>query len=185
MKNLRSAEKFLYKGKKLAFVACLLAFYPAFTQPKDGREKVPDFDSSRCLEITGKLNKSVAGIGDYRVEVLFKNQVVDSSVAQNRKPFKFRLWRNADYSLRINKKGYLPKLVSVSTKLPSAISSYKLYRFFMDVKLIPEGLSGKIDPDDIDFPIALIAYDQHKKCFRYDKKYTEAVKARIKRKIPQ
>ena len=164
-------------------ISCLLGIFllavtlNGFAQQKNTESK----DEVNCLEVTGKFDESMKNIeGKYTAKLLRDNKTVEEQVLKVSKGFRFILKKGVQYTVRIEKEGYIPRLLSVSTTLPDkADVSEELYKFHFETNLIDEAFYTKFDDDDIDFPIALVSYSKKCDCFEYDKKYTEKLMARL------
>jgi radical SAM superfamily enzyme YgiQ (UPF0313 family) len=86
----------------------------------------------------------------------------------------YSLKKNAIYSIRISKKGYLTKLISIYTKIPK--ENQELYRLDFDTELIEEHKSKKLNSDAIDFPITIIYFDEEENLFYFNEEYTNNIK---------
>jgi hypothetical protein len=148
----------------------------------DGKNKktssAPDQDV--CLQISGDLDGSmkIKG-GNYIVKLIQNNQVIQQTEVDSKSTFRLNLKRNREYTIRIEKEGYIPRLISVNTALPENVRKANLYRFHFDMQLFAQSFAKYFDSDDIDFPIALIAYDKSKGVFHYDKNYTTRIQQKM------
>lgn len=162
-------------------VVAIFLFHSAFGFSDDKKKAASNTTETEvCLEVTGNLDASMKiKEGSYTVKLLHDNKVIDQFVVDAKAKFKLNLKRNTSYTIRIEKEGYIPRLVSVNTTLPETARKNSLYRFHFDMQLFSDTYAKYFDADDIDFPIALIAYDKNKGLFHYDKNYT----ARIQQKM--
>jgi len=136
-------------------------------------------DPEICLEVSGKLTEMKAKEGVYTVKLIQDNKVIEQIEVNGKEKFKLNLKRNTWYTIKIEKEGFIPRLVSVCTHMPEKAKRSNLYRFHFDIQLFEESYSRYFDPDDLDFPIALIAYDKNKGLFHYDKKYTSCIQQKM------
>jgi len=67
------------------------------------------------MEIKGKISKKGKASGLYKVELVYANTVVDTKFVDDEMSFNFTLPHNRDYLIKIYKKGYTTKTVSVKT----------------------------------------------------------------------
>lgn len=135
-------------------------------------------DSLVCLEISGRLlNLKSAEDKLYKVELLYNGIVVDSLILNDKKEFKFDLRKNCVYGVRITKKGYVGRIISINTQLPEFAKAF--FRFQFDTELIEQSLSKNLDKDALDFPIAIISFHEDIKCFYYSEEYTSNIKRQI------
>jgi len=132
-------------------------------------------DSTTCIEISGRvLNLNSKNGNTYKAELICNNVVLNSTIIQNRKMFKFSVPKNSFYAVRISKKGYITRLISVYTPIPNDYDG--LYRFEFDTELIEEKHSAGLDAETLDFPIAIISYDWEMRNFYYNEEYTANIK---------
>ncbi|MBI3521151.1 MAG: hypothetical protein HY062_17555 [Bacteroidetes bacterium] len=132
-------------------------------------------DSSVCLEIKGKvLNVGNKSSDTYKAELIYYNNVINNETISATKSFKFDLKRDAIYSIRISKKGFITKLISIYTRIPE--DETNVYRLDFETELIEEHLSKKLDADALDFPITIIYYDEKADSFYYNEEYTNNIK---------
>jgi hypothetical protein len=137
-------------------------------------------DSLHCLEISGKIGFNGACSDNLlKIELIQDNRVVDSMTIKGKRTFKFNLKKNGYYGIRISKKGFVPRLISVCTDLEGGDISNKIYRFRFDTKLISVEGADELNKDALDFPIAVISFDRKKGWFYYSKKYTSQIKRKI------
>jgi hypothetical protein len=133
-------------------------------------------DTSKCLVFEGCFDGSVTDFtGEYTASLLRDNKVLDKQNQNVNKSFKFVLRRNMNYFVKLEKQGYIPKTISVSTIMPKNIDYEELYKFKLQTNLISADLSSHFKDDDIDFPVALISYRKKCDCFDFNLEYTSKV----------
>jgi hypothetical protein len=111
-----------------------------------------------CLKLNGLILKSPKEEkGMYTVELLYENTVVDSRSVSFNKPFEFALAKNAWYTVRISKPGFVPLLISVDTELNK--EEQTIYEFNFETELYHNTSVNSIDRDSFDLPFGLIKYD--------------------------
>lgn len=149
----------------------------------DDKKKTADAnknDPEVCLEISGSLAAELRSAGGtYIVKVIQDNKVVDQRMLASKEKFKLYLKKDNWYTIRIEKEGFIPRLVSINTALPQNARKNSLYRFQFDMHLFSEAFARYFEADDIDFPIALISYDADKRLFDYDKNYTAEIQSKM------
>jgi hypothetical protein len=137
--------------------------------------------SQYCLEVSGNVttkhhkNKS----DRYKVELIQNNKVVQSETVHDGRSFKFKLRQDGDYGILITKEGYVPRLINVWTDLPKEITSHPLFRFEFDTDMIPESEKSSLNTDALDFPIAIIYFNEETGWFYYNEEYTSHIKRKI------
>ena len=148
------------------------------------KKKGDSDDEVKCLQVTGKFDETMKALeGKYTVKLMLDNKVVEEQSLKVKQQFKFILKRNKEYTLKIEKPGYIQRLLSVSTKIPEKANLDDIFKFHFETNLIEESLYHQFDEDDIDFPIALVSYAKKCDCFEYNKKYTQEIMTRMMSKI--
>jgi len=166
------------KLKSCILIALIFFFTGSLSAQKGGDDEVD------CLIVTGKFDETMKGLqGKYAVKLLLDNRVVEEQNLKVSKGFKFTLKKNKEYTLKIEKEGYIHRMLSVSTKLSEKANLEDLFKFYFETNLIEESLYHHFDDDDIDFPIALVAYAKKCDCFEYNKKYTQEIMSRMMSQI--
>jgi len=139
-----------------------------------------NIDEVDALEVTGKFDETMKSLeGKYTVKILRDNKVVQEKELKVKQSFKFVLKKDVHYTIKIEKEHYIPRLLSVNTKIPDKANLDELYKFHFETNLIDEAFYHHFDDDDVDFPIALVSYVKKCDCFEYDKKYTQKLMARL------
>lgn len=162
----------------LAFSAAMLLNTATFIAQEKKSAEI------ECLEVTGEFDESMKSLeGKYKVSVLRDNKVVETKEIKVNRQFKLILFSNVHYTIKLEKPGYIPRYLSINTEIPNSADLEEIYKFYFATNLINEELQYHFDDDDIDFPIALVAYKKKCDCFAYDKKYTEELMTRLVNKI--
>ena len=128
------------------------------------------------LQIEGKiLNAGLNAMKGCRIELLCDNVRVDSFVLENpKRKFSFSLNKNRHYTIRITQEGYIDKMVAINTAIP--LDFEDAYGFFFETSLIDEKELSKLNKEVLFLPVARIFFDSKRKCFYYDKAYSETIK---------
>jgi hypothetical protein len=146
---------------------------------KDG-SKTTVSDTSDCLEVTGKFDGTVKDFnGVYTATLILDNTVIATQIMNVRKSFVFVLDKNNLYTVKVEKEGFIPKMISISTKIDGKLDDKNSYVFKFETNLLSEGLQGNFDDDDIDFPVALVSYNKTCDCFEYNTEYTNSLMQRL------
>jgi hypothetical protein len=128
------------------------------------------------LEVAGKpVFEAKETKGIYQVSLIYLNRVIDTMILTDGEQFEFKLEKNVIYSVKIEKPGFLPKLISIDTRMPELYKEHLLYKFQFEVEMYAKDLEQFLDADDVDFPIAVVAYDEKSDSYDYSRKYTECV----------
>ena len=130
-------------------------------------------DTSECLEMTGNFDGTVIDFeGTYKAKLIKDNKVIEEQDLKVKKSFAFVLKKNMLYTIKIEKHGYIPKYISISTIVSDKIELDGIYKFNFETNLLSEDLYGHFNDDDVDFPVALVSYGKKCDCFEYNREYT-------------
>lgn len=134
-------------------------------------------DSLVCLEISGKILKGENNDDKYiKVVLIHFNTPVDSVQIKGNRSFKFKLVKDAYYAIKIYRKGYAPRLISICTKLPEEVFNDRILRFHFTTNLITENEYAGYNKEFRDFPIAIVSFNKSKKAFYHNPEYTNNIK---------
>lgn len=129
------------------------------------------------LEITGKIKKPMfSQTNFYQVELIEGNTVIETITCDDKKDFTFYLNEDKYYAIKIYKKGYAPKLISLNTNLNKTTYSDWRYQLEFTAELITESEFAVLDPEAKDFPAAVIEFNNKKTYFTYSEEYTNNIK---------
>ena len=139
-------------------------------------------DTSVCLQVIGIAMEKNIPINGVIVKLYKENEELIweeiTSVEYHEHSFSFNLNRNCYYTVEISKSGYVTRSVGISTKLPDNIKTDEVkFTFEFEVELFKE----KKDVNDyyLDFPVALLNFNELTEVFEYDSKYTKHIKSKI------
>jgi hypothetical protein len=155
-----------------------LLFNPVFSiNTVNDSLKEKNNDSLICLEISGRIfTMDEPNDETYTAELIEGNTVIDAEIKKDKKAFKFRLQRDKYYAIRIIKEGYAPKLISINTRITDNKFNDHLFVFSFKTELFTEEEFKVLDKDSQDFPIAIVVFNNEKKAFDYNEKYTGNIK---------
>jgi hypothetical protein len=135
-------------------------------------------NSSTCLEIEGRVtNIGRKTDNTYKVELISANVVIKTLNINDKKVFQFTLKKNSHYAIRISKKGFVPRLISIHTVVPG--DDKRVHRFQFDMELLSVKDARKLNDDALDFPVAVISYDNEMSSFYYNEEYTANIKRQL------
>ncbi|WP_317899786.1 hypothetical protein [Aurantibacillus circumpalustris] len=164
----------------LNLLICFSLFTLTASASKKGNGKK---DSLSCLKIEGKIINADEQQGDCIVELIgLHNQIDTVLLKEGKTKFKFILNKDAYYAIRISKTGYISKVIGVNTEILTEVNG--IYRFEFETSLIDEAILKSLNPDALDFPIAIVHFDYEKDCFSYNKEYTASIKKQLHTKRP-
>src|ERR1700741_800572 len=162
----------------LVVVFFALMSMAAYSFNGDGKER--SRDTAVCLVISGNVflpddetNKAT------RIELVYFNEIVDSVVVDGNKKFRFDLKKDAYYAIRICKDGYVPRIISINTNLKVDPDDFYVYKFHFDTELIKQNESVKLNAEALEFPIAIVNFDEELDGFYYNEEYTLNIKREI------
>lgn len=135
-------------------------------------------DSAVCLKLNGIILKAPhkAERGSYKVELLHENKVVDSCKVSVNKEFKFSLYKNKWYTVRVTKDGHVPLLISFDTKLDE--QNALIYDFLFETEVL-DAKEVNASNEIMDFPIGLVRFDRTHNRFYPVEDYTASIKQKI------
>lgn len=167
------------------YVAVLLGFLLLQSLQLNAQNKKTDEEGGPlCMEVVGEFDETMKSLeGNYTAKLMRDNKVLEEKTQRVNRNFKFKLRKGLLYTIKLEKAGYIPRYISISTAMPDKADLEELYEFHFATNLINEELYFHFDDDDIDFPIALVAYKKKCDCFAIDKKYTEELMNRLINKL--
>src|SRR6185295_826397 len=137
---------------------------------------------SVCLKIQGLAMSKGQPIDGVNAKLYRENEEMEmvevTSVSHHSHDFFFTLDKNSYYTIEVTKPGYITRMISISTKLPSAVKIEPIFEYQIELGMHKERVG--VDDYYLDFPIALIDYDPVKDVFVSHGKYTAYIKAKIK-----
>jgi hypothetical protein len=159
--------------------AILFCIFFCSTGLKSAKQNKLKYDSLSCLRIEGIVTNAGDGIdGECKIELIGLNDVSDSLILrEGKRKFKFMLSKNSYYAIRISKKGYISKLVSVNTEM--LVENGNIHVFEFETSLMREEALERLNKDMLDFPVAIIHFDYEADCFSYNKEYSAFIKREL------
>ncbi|MBL7912327.1 MAG: hypothetical protein JNJ41_14800 [Bacteroidia bacterium] len=131
-----------------------------------------------CLQLSGKVLKlKTNSSNSYTVALMRDHKVIETKIIKGNREFKFNLKKNKFYTIQILKEGYVPRTVSIDTKLDEEHDG--LYSFEFDTELIDEVEAQKLNKEALEMPIAHIYFNPKKRWFTHNEAYTQEVKKNI------
>ena len=130
-----------------------------------------------ALEIGGAISNAEGTMEGVLVQLYEGNHLVHETETKKNGKFKLSLYNEHLYTIQLSQSGYYNKRISVNTKLPEGYTDFSKFEFDIGMTSKEE---EKYDPALSEYPSALIAFDQKKKEFTYDKNYTKSYFEEIK-----
>jgi hypothetical protein len=150
--------------------------YSSLPQKKDTTETI------ECLKIIGLAvdedNRAIDGV---EIKLFKQNDVVEeielTNAEHHEHSFTFILESNEYYTVKISKPGFVDRCIAFYTTLPSSTTVKSLFYYEFEVILFKE---KKMDDYYLDFPVAIVHYNEKNKAFECNAKYTKYIKTKIK-----
>lgn len=169
------------KLSKIHLIVVVLLIVQVTKSQTKAQTKVKD-DSTVCLQIIGITIEKNIPIDGVVVKLYKENEELHweeiTSVVYHEHSFSFNLIRNTYYTVEVSKKGYVTRSIGISTALPdNVIIGDVKFTFEFELELFKE--KQNVDDYYLDFPVALIKYNETNQVFEYDTKYTKHIKSKI------
>ena len=139
-------------------------------------------DTITCLRVIGLAMEKENPLDGAIVKLYKENEEMEwdevTSVVYHEHAFSFDLFGNSYYTIEVSKPGYVSRSVGISTALSDkVVIGDNKFIFEFEVELFRE----KKGADDyyLDFPVALVKYDEASQVFEFDPKYTNHIKSKI------
>ena len=169
-----ASTKNIFRLKALLLLLLIIPF-SAIAQKKGKTKR----DTAECLLLSGEVNVDCDTNDMISVELVLDNEVVEQHDVHSYQPFKFYLLRDKHYTIKLTKEMFIKKTISISTELPKDLKVKSLYKFHFETDLVKAPDLKSQHADAMDFPIALIRYDEVKKKFEYSPKYNDMINDQI------
>ena len=145
---------------------------------KDPVKRVKKTDVTACLRISGVIANNNENEGECYIELIGQNKAIDTIILpQGEKKFEFMLGRNTEYMIRISKKGYLNKTVSVNTHILTLEN--ELHSFNFETGLMAQSELANLNKNMLNYPAAIIQYDYQSDSFSHNEEYTDLIKKEL------
>lgn len=141
-------------------------------ETKESRRPDPD-----CLELC--VRPAIGGTYQSGVTITLYcgNEVVERIDSTERTRVFFTLKRDRYYTVEVSRKGYVSRLVGVSTAMPHNVVLKPIFRFECDVEL-PRAMEG-VDDFYLDFPAGLVRFDKRDESFEHSIKYMSWIRREL------
>ena len=137
------------------------------------------YNQSSALEIKGYIFHNETKIENALVKLYQENKIVEKIHTKKSGKFQFLLFSNMDYTIEIEMDNYVTERIKISTKAETEFKGKYLYEFRVD--LIKASKFKGVDVSNLDFPTAIIKYDNGLGEYAHDKAYGEEAKAEMKK----
>ena len=135
-------------------------------------------DTATCLIVSGRALIKGNQAGGIIASLYCDNKEINlQEIYDLHKKFYFKLKPNHSYTVKVFKKGFITRSVSINTTMYSHVSNAHILKFDFKIALIPE--SEYYASDFADFPTALVEFRSKRNVFDYSRQYTKKVKSEL------
>jgi len=129
------------------------------------------------LPVRGKVTENGAKCKGFTVTVYQDNQLLGQIKPSRKGEFGLELDLDNFYAVRIEKEGYLPELVYFDTHMPSQQVAYPEYKCNMNLE--PLDKFRHSDPFYLDFPSAIVRWNEDLKGFYHNENYLSDIQVKM------
>lgn len=139
----------------------------------DSREQAEGWYLPVICNITANGGKT----SDITVKLYKENEKVVELQPTSRSAFELQLDLNASYTIQVSKPGYRDKSVFVDASLPPDVVKYSAYKCF--VNLEPLDKFAHSDPFYLDFPSAIVRWNEEQHVFTHNVEYLSNIQLKM------
>jgi hypothetical protein len=173
--QLKKAANIIMKNSIITCIIACLFFLDVKLQASKISKTEP---AKACLEVDGKMTRTnTSGNDIYKVELIQCNFIVSSMVLNDKNSFKFKLQNNTHYTIRVSKKGFITRLISVHVNLPKDGKEMQHFQFNTELLTLQEAKA--LDTDIMNFPAAILSYDDKTDRFYYNDEHVAEKKKQL------
>ncbi len=133
---------------------------------------------SSSLEILGYVYQNEKKVDKALVKLYQNNKVVQMTNTKKSK-FQFILFSGMRYMIEIDKPGSISERIQISTVEKTEFVGKYIYEFRVD--LMDEGKFKNVDISNLDFPTAIIKFNEEEGEYMHDEEYSKQVRADLKK----
>lgn len=131
----------------------------------------PRLDSIR---LTGVIFNNEKPVKNLVIRVFERNKMIKEVVVKRLNRFTTNIPLNSMLTIEINAEDYHTKRFIFDTHVPERPKVQMKYHF--DIDIFKESEIANVNMSMLDFPVGLVSYNEKKKAFIRDKKYTKRMK---------
>lgn len=132
---------------------------------------------ARYLPVMVEVTQNGGKARDFSV-VLFKdNEQVAELPPSSHAAFELDLDLNACFTIRVRKEGYREKMIHINTALPEGVREYEPYPCLVDLE--PSDRFAHADPFYLDFPSAVVRWNEVKHEFDHSDEYLDEIQLKM------
>lgn len=126
------------------------------------------------IELTGLIYNNKDHVKNVTINIYHHNKLWKTEKLGRTNRLKTYLPKNAVLTVEISAPDHHTKRFMFNTALPNTLKVLPKYRF--DIDLFKEEEISGVNSSILDFPVGLVEYDEKKKIFLRNKKYTKKMK---------
>lgn len=148
-----SIFKYTFAKTNLALVLALAVNLVSATPVHPQNSEVPT-----ALEVKGRIlikNKDIKG--SYKVEVMHFNSITETFTVKGGEAINLHLKTNSAYTLKISKKGFTPRYISLNTHQMK--ERKESYAFHVETDFIEVSDAMRMNSESLEMPAAIISFN--------------------------
>ena len=161
--------------KNIKIISLLIACFLLMTFSSEKSSTI----KASILEVKGYVVHKEESIEKASVKLYQNNKIVQMVSTKKGGKFQFMLFSGMKYMVEINKSGFIPERIQISTEEKTKFNGKYLYEF--KVGLINNNKFKGVDISNLDFPTALIKYNISEEEYNHDEKYSKFVRAEMRK----
>ncbi|MEM7291745.1 MAG: hypothetical protein AAF412_15480 [Pseudomonadota bacterium] len=126
------------------------------------------------LPVVGLVTQEGKRCKDALINVYDGNKLVNQFQTEKNGRFQLLLHTDKYYTIEVIKDNYVTKRVAFDTDMGNRRIDIPVYE--CDLDIVPQALFAGIDIDDLDFPMAIVSYDQGSRTFGHNEVYTSQMR---------
>ncbi|HEY0979030.1 MAG TPA: hypothetical protein VGE21_16285 [Flavobacteriales bacterium] len=135
-----------------------------------------DQASGWYVPVHGKVTASGGDTKNLSIKIYRENELI-GQITTKRGRFTLELDLESSYSILVEKEGYLSKLVTIDTHTPDQEVSYPAYDCFLNLE--PADKFTHSDPFYLDFPSAVVRWNQEMSGFYHSNHYLTDIQTKM------
>lgn len=141
-------------------------------------------DTIECIHAYGLATENGVPLDGAIITIYQGNEIIEwdeiTSEPKHDHHFNINLLGNNYYTIQVSKAGYVTRSVGINTKMPLDVvinddNPKEKIEFEVDIFKIKK----TADDELLDYPIALIKYNEQKRKFEFDTEYTKKIKEKM------
>jgi hypothetical protein len=161
-----------------SLLPCLLTLALADASAQKGSDQRRSQPDDRYLPVQCHVTANSGRAEGFIVHLYKENELIQQiPVGRKSSGIELELDLNANYAVRFSKPGFRDKLVCIDTHLPEGQEKYDLYG--CDVNLEPMDRFVHSDAFYLDFPGALVRWNDAKKAFTHNDDYLADIQLKV------